>query len=194
MERFVETAAKSSPRSNRALLIGGCGIAIMLLAVRAAFMPTGKGWSDADVVATLLVLAGLIELAAGAAREKGRALAMLAGGVSLIAGVLLAAEPGAPLVRVTYLIIAWLGGRSFILFVSGLLSSGFVQGWTILSAATDLILAIMILTGLAAAAFPIAIFGPTSAVIGSFAGVLALSFVATGAYLAGVAFATRRQM
>lgn len=190
----MESAAKSSQKLSRALLIGGCGIAIMLLAVRAALMPAGKGWSDSDVVATLLVLAGLIELAAGAAREKGRALAMLAGGVSLVAGVLLAAEPGAQLVRVTYLIIAWLGGRSFILFVSGLLSNGFVQGWTILSAATDLILAIMILTGLAAAAFPIAIFGPTSAVIGSFAGVLALSFVATGAYLVGVAFAIRRRM
>jgi hypothetical protein len=188
----VETAAKSSPRSNRALLIGGCGIAILLLAARAALMPTGKGWSDADVVATLLVLAGLIELAAGAVREKGRVLAMSAGGISLIAGVLLAAEPGAPLVRVTYLVIAWLGVRSFILFVSGLISNGFVQGWTILSAATDLILAIMILTGLAAAAFPIAIFGPTSAVIGSFAGVLALSFVATGAYLVGVAISIRR--
>jgi len=107
--------------------------------------------------------------------------------------VLIAAEPGASLVRVTYLIIAWLGVRSFILFVSGLLSNGFIQGWTILSAVTDLILAVMILTGLAAAAFPIAIFGPTSAVIGSFTGVLALSFMATGAYLVGVAFAIQRQ-
>ena len=189
----METAVKSSPKSNRALLIGGCGIAILLLAVRAALMPTGKGWSDADLVATLLVLVGLIELAAGAARKKGMALAMSAGGMSLIAGVLIAAEPGASLVRVTYLIIAWLGVRSFILFVSGLLSNGFIQGWTILSAVTDLILAVMILTGLAAAAFPIAIFGPTSAVIGSFTGVLALSFVATGAYLVGVAFAIQRQ-
>jgi uncharacterized membrane protein HdeD (DUF308 family) len=83
---------------------------------------------DADVVATLLVLVGIIELGAGAAREEGKGLAMLAAGISLLAGVLLAAEPGASLVRVTYLIIAWLVLRSVILFGAGLLANGFVQG------------------------------------------------------------------
>lgn len=190
----METVLNTSRRSNRALLIGGCGIAIIVLAIRAAIMPTGKGWSNGDLVATLLVLVGLIELAAGAARAKGKWLAMLAGGVTLLAGVLLAAEPSAPLVRVSYLIIAWLGIRSFILFSAGLLANGFVQGWTILSAATDLILAIMVLTGLAAAAVPMVIFGPTTEVIGSFTLVLALSFVATGAYLLGVAYAIQRRI
>lgn len=194
MERPVETVLKPSRKSNRPLLIGACGVVVMLLAVRAAIMPTGKGWSNADVVATLLVLVGLIELAAGAAREEGKLPAMFAGAISLIAGILLAAEPGASLVRVTYLIIAWLGIRSIILFGAGLLANGFVQGWTILSAATDLVLAIMVLTGLAAAAVPIILFGPTSAVIGSFTLVLAISFAATGAYLLGVAYALKRHI
>ncbi|MCF2514528.1 hypothetical protein LVY65_05535 [Sphingomonas sp. G124] len=194
MEEPVETVLKPTQRSNRALFIGGGGVAIILLAARAAFMPTDKGWSDADLVATLLVFAGLIELAAGAARDKAKVLAMLAGAISLTAGLMLAAEPSASLVRVTYLIIAWLGLRSLVLFSSGLLANGFVQGWTILSAATDLILAIMILTGLAAAAAPIAFFGPTTAVISSFVWVLALSFVATGTYLIGVAYAVQRRL
>lgn len=185
----MATVLEMPPSRTRALMIGVAGVAIILLSFGAALLPSADGWAGSQVVGALLVSAGLIEVAAGGLRKSGKLFAMLAGTVTVVAGSLLAIEPAATLVRATYVIIGWLGLRSIILGGSGMRVGGTIRAWTLLSAATDLILAATVLTGLSAAALTIALFGPTSAVVASFAWILALSFVVTGSYLVGIASA-----
>jgi hypothetical protein len=94
-------------------------------------------------------------------------------------------------VPAVYVIIGWLGVRSLVLAASGLLARRSLRAWTLLSAATDFVLALIVLIGLSAATFAVALFGPTPLVISSFAWVLALSFVVTGTYLLEVASTER---
>jgi hypothetical protein len=62
-----------------------------------------------------------------------------------------------------------------------------VRVWTILAAATDLSLSAILYIGLSASSITILFFGLTGEIVGSFAWVVALSFVATGMLLLEVA-------
>ena len=62
-----------------------------------------------------------------------------------------------------------------------------LAGWFSLAAATDFLLAVLLLTGLPVALVVAGLFGPTSEIVATFAWILAISFVATGAMLIAVA-------
>ena len=63
--------------------------------------------------------------------------------------------------------------------------------WTLLSAAMDLALAVVLLMGLSIASLVVTLFGPTEPVVAGFAWIFALSFVVTGAMLLEIASCER---
>lgn len=177
----------------RPALIGSAGLAIMLLSAGAALVASGNGWSGSRIVAALLVVAGLLEMAAGALRRDCLVVAILAGAATALAGIAFTMEPATTFVPAVYLIIGWLGTRGLILLPLGLQSHGPVRTWILMSAATDFLLGVIVMVGLSAATLSIALFGPTPPVVDSFAWILAMSFIVTGIYLLKVANSERAE-
>ena len=81
--------------------------------------------------------------------------------------------------------------RSVILRSKAAASTGRCGRWTSIAAATDFLLALVLLVGLSLSSVVVLLFGPTPAIVASFAWVLALSFVATGLLLLEVASCER---
>ena len=170
----------------RARGIRVAGIAIILLSAGAALLPTEKGVSS-DVIGALLIAAGLIELVAGSLRREVRGLAMAAGAVTALAGLLFVINPETHFFPSVTPVIAWLVIRSVILAIAATRTSGSVRTWIALSAGMDLLLAVLLVTGLSIATIIVSLFGPTAPLIASFAWVLAASFVVNGLLLLEVA-------
>lgn len=105
-----------SPTSgrNRARGLRAAGVAIILLGVGAALLPAGKSISS-DLIGGLLVAAGLIEIVAGSLRREARILAMAAGGVTAVAGLLFVLNPTTHFFPMVTPVIAWLIVRGVIL-------------------------------------------------------------------------------
>lgn len=162
------------------------GIVVILLAAGAALLPVDKGISS-DMIGGLLVAAGVIELVAGSLRTQVRELAMAAGGVTVLAGLLFVINPETQFFPTVLPIVGWLLIRCLILGLASSRSGGSVRTWTALSAGMDLALAVLLLTGLSIAAVVVSLFGPTPPLIASFAWVLAASFVVNGLMLLEVA-------
>ena len=178
----------SAPLSDRARARGirVAGIAIILLSAGAALLPAGKAISS-DMIGGLLISAGLIEAVAGSLRHEVRALAMAAGGVTALAGLLFIVNPETHFFPSVAPVIAWLLLRSVILAVSATESTGSVRMWTGISATVDVLLAILLITGLSVSTLVISVFGPTPEMVASFAWVVAASFIANGLLLLEVA-------
>jgi hypothetical protein len=170
----------------RARGIRVAGIAIILLSAGAALLPTEKGVSS-DVIGALLIAAGLIELVAGSLRREVRGLAMAAGAVTALAGLLFVINPETHFFPSVTPVIAWLVIRCVILAIAATRTSGSVRTWIALSAGSDLLLAVLLVTGLSIATIIVSLFGPTAPLIASFAWVLAASFVINGLLLLEVA-------
>jgi hypothetical protein len=170
----------------RARGIRVAGIAIILLSAGAALLPAGKAISS-DMIGGLLISAGLIEAVAGSLRHEVRALAMAAGGVTALAGLLFIVNPETHFFPSVAPVIAWLLLRSVILAVSATESTGSVRMWTGISATVDVLLAILLITGLSVSTLVISVFGPTPEMVASFAWVVAASFIANGLLLLEVA-------
>ena len=177
-----------APLSDRARARGirVAGIAIILLSAGAVFLPAGKRISP-DMIGGLLISAGLIEAVAGSLRHEVRTLAMAAGGVTTLAGLLFLVNPETHFFPSVAPVIAWLILRSLILAVSSVESAGSVRMWTAISATVDLLLAILLIAGLSVSTLVISVFGPTPELVASFAWVVAASFVANGLLLLEVA-------
>ena len=111
---------------TRARGIRVAGFAIILLGVGAALLPVDKGIS-ADVIGALLVAAGLIEVVAGSLRTQVRTLAMGAGGVTVLAGLLFVINPETQFFPTVWPIVGWLLLRSLILGYSSTHSRGSVR-------------------------------------------------------------------
>lgn len=173
-------ANRSSDLASRGHWIAAAGWTIILLSAGAALLPLLDPGPAALVIGGLLVLAGLAEWFAGTLRHETRRLAMAAGAVTALAGVLFATDPATGFLPTLYIILGWLALRSLILFIASRLEKGSVKRWTLLSAATDLVLAVVLLVGLSIATLVVALFGPTPPMIASFAWFLALSFVVSG--------------
>ena len=171
----------------RPILIGGAGAAVLLLSVGAAFLSKENGWAGSGQVAGLLLGAGLLEISAGTLRTHNRLLAVLSGGATSMAGLLLLAAPVEQFVPTIYVLIGWLVTRGVLLTIAGLAARGTLRIWTFVSAAMDSALGGILLASLSAMTFPIWLFGPTPEMTMSFCAVLALSFVVSGAYLIEVA-------
>jgi hypothetical protein len=187
----VETVDQMD-RSNgfRPRLMSIAGVVMIVLGAAAALMPLEKGLSAA-IVGALLLAAGLIEIAAGSLRRDTRDLAMLAGGVTVLAGLLFLYDQQSRFFPVVNIVTGWLALRSVILAVKSRRVRGSVRTWTTIAAATDFLLALVLLVGLSLSSVVVLLFGPTPAIVATFAWILALSFVATGLLLLEVASCER---
>ena len=172
--------SSSGPSSlARARGLRVAGFAIILLSAGAVLLPAGKGLSS-DVIGALLIAAGLIETVAGSLRREARPAAMAAGIVTTLAGLLFEINPQTHFFPTVVPIIAWLLVRSLILVIGSRESEGSVRTWTALSAGMDFLLAVLLIAGLSISTLIISLFGPTEALVASFAWVLAASFVVNG--------------
>jgi uncharacterized membrane protein HdeD (DUF308 family) len=163
---------------------------MIVLSAGAALLPVEKGISTA-VIGALLLIAGVIEVGAGSLRRDTRDLAMLAGGVTILAGLLFLLNQGSRFFPIVNIVIGWLALRSVILAIKSRRVEDSVRTWTSIAAATDFVLALVLLVGLSLSSVVVLLFGPTPAVVASFAWIVALSFVATGLLLLEVASCER---
>ncbi|HET9356261.1 MAG TPA: hypothetical protein VFO42_08875 [Sphingomicrobium sp.] len=184
--------SERSDLASRAKWIAGAGWLILLLSAGAALLPMFERRGGAMVIGGLLAAAGLLEIFAGSLRHEARKLAMLTGALTVLAGVLFATGPATrfflPAITV---VMGWLVVRAVLLMLTSRLTGGGVRRWTVISAATDLLLALVLLVGLQIAALVVALIGATAPLVASFAWILALSFVATGLMLLEVASCAR---
>lgn len=182
------SAARSSLIRARGTYVAG--IAIILLSAGAALLPAEQGISS-DVIGVLLLAAGLIELVAGSLRRETRILAMTAGGVTAAAGLLFVIDQQARFIPTVNIIIAWLVLRSIALAIASQHTGGSVRRWTLIAAATDFLLGVVLLIGLSLATLVILLFGPTPAIVATFSWIIALSLVATGLLMLEIASCER---
>lgn len=168
-------------------IIRVAGFLILLLAVVAAFLPAEPKMPGRLVVGGLLLAAGVIELAATAARRIHKPSAAIAGAATVLAGIRLVADPNAGFFPVLNMVILWLVVRAAALAFAASRCRPPLQGWFILTAATDFLLAVMLLAGLPVALVVAGLFGPTSEIVDTFSWILAASFVATGTFLIAAA-------
>ena len=173
----------------RARALRVAGVAIMLLGVGSALLPAGKTIPSA-IIGGLLIATGLIEMVAGSLRQSVRVMAMAAGGVTALAGLLFVINPETHFSPTVTPIIAWLLLRSLILAASATETAGSVRRWTALSAGMDFLLAVLLIAGLSISTIVVSIFGPTRELVATFAWVLAASFVVNGLLLLEVASCT----
>jgi uncharacterized membrane protein HdeD (DUF308 family) len=188
----VSTPAPTANGANRANWIAAAGWLILLLATGSALLPAVGPANGALIIGMLLVAAGLAEAFAGSLRHETRKLAMLAGIVTALAGLLFATEGRTGFLSTLSIIAIWLALRGIILGIAATLEHGSVRVWTGLSAAMDLALAMILIVGLSIASLVVMLFGATPRLIASFAWVLALSFVLNGLMLLEVASIARR--
>ena len=188
----MATSHSTDDSSNkRARWIAVAGWVIILLSAGAALLPLIDRLSGVKVVGVLLVAAGLVEIFAATLRNETKALAMAAGGVSAVAGLMFLTNPVNHFLPLITIVTGWLLVRSLILFVTSRQVRGSVRTWLTLSAATDLVLGVVLLAGLSIATLVVMLFGPTPGLVASFAWVLALSFVVTGTLLLEIASCER---
>ena len=171
---------------TRARSLRIAAIVIILLGAGAALLPAGKTTPSA-MIGGLLVAAGLTETVAGSLRRQVRGLAMTAGVVTASSGLLFVLNPETHFFPTVWPIIGWLVARSAILAAEAIETRGSVRTWTALSAGLDLLLAILLITGLSVSTIVVSVFGPTRELVAAFAWVLAASFVVNGLMLLEVA-------
>ena len=184
--------SERSDLASRAKWIGGAGWLIFLLSAGAAALPLFERRGGALVIGSLLVAGGIIEILAGSLRHEARKLAMLTGALTVVAGLLFATGPATRffLPAIT-IVMGWLLVRALLLALTSRMTGGGVRRWTLIAAATDFLLALVLLVGLQIAALVVAVLGATAPLVASFSWILALSFVATGLMLLEVASCAR---
>jgi hypothetical protein len=182
-----DSGAGAVERRVNTAWISRAGVLIVLLSAGAALLPLGKGIPDSLVVGGMLLAGGIVELLASTQRTETKSLGMLTGGVTVLAGLLFLTNGNARFLPTVNLVIGWLVLRCIILAIAGQRSHGSIRRWTIIAAGTDFLLALVLLAGLTATTFVVTLFGPTPALVATFAWVLALSFIATGLLLLEVA-------
>jgi uncharacterized membrane protein HdeD (DUF308 family) len=168
-------------------ILYGTGVLIILLAGGAALLPLARELPAREVVGWLLLVAGVIELASLPARRMHRPSAAIAAGITAVAGLRLLLDSSANFFAVLNLVILWLIVRSAALGFAAWRARDALQSWLILAGAVDFLLAIGLLAGMPITYLVVGLFGPTAQIVGTFAWVLAISFVATGALLIAAA-------
>ncbi|MEO6580143.1 MAG: hypothetical protein ABIN83_03200 [Sphingomicrobium sp.] len=169
--------------ASRSRWIAAAGWFILLLSAGSALLPLyGKAHSSM-IIGTLLITAGLTEIFAGSLRNETRGLAMSAGLVTTFAGILFLVGTATHFLSTLSIVAGWLFVRSILLLLSTRLVGASVRMWTAISAATDLLLALILAVGLSIATLVVSLFGATPPMIASFAWILAASFIATGMLL-----------
>lgn len=172
---------------NQEKLISLMGWLVLALAAGAAFLPLIGPTQGAITIGTMLTCAGLAEIVAGARRYETRKLAILAGAITTVAGLLFATDQATHFLSGLVIIAGWLFSRSLVLGVACFLEHGAVRRWTGIAAATDFLLALVTCVGFSISSLVVTLFGATPPLIASFAWLLAISFVATAMLLLQVA-------
>ena len=183
----------SDSRANAARWIATAGWAIILLAAGAAALPLISSAQGALVIGAMLILAGLVEASAALLRRQTRKLALLAGAITVVAGLLFSADQATKFAPALIIVAAWLFLRGATLAIASALEYGSVRLWVGLAAVADLFLAFLLAIGLSASLLVISLFGATEPMVARFAWILAISFVATGLMLLEVASCARRE-
>ena len=168
-------------------VIRTAGILIILLAMGSALLPLERGLPGRLVVGYLLLGAGIVELLAAMARRIHKPSAAIAGAATALAGVRLVLDPEAGFFPVLNMVILWLVVRAAALAFAASRCRPPLRNWFAVAAATDFLLAVLLLAGLPIALIVAGLFGPTGEITATFAWVLALSFIATGSLLIAAA-------
>lgn len=182
VSNFIDSKNAFFARRTRA-----AGWFIVALAAGAGMLPLVQPSHGAGIISVLLIWAGIAEIAAGAMRHQTRKLAIFAGVVTAIAGVLFFTDVAAQFLPSVIIIMGWLFLRSLVLVAASILEGGTVRLWTGLSAATDFVLALSLAIGLSISTLIVSLFGATPELIASFSWLLAISFMVTGVLLLEVA-------
>lgn len=181
-------------QAGRARLIGAAGWLILLLAAGAAVLPLVSRAHGAATIGTMMTLAGVSEVVAGMRRFETRKLAMLAGAVTVAAGLMfLLGDHGAKFLPSLVIVAGWLFLRSLVLGAACFLEHGSVRRWTGIAAATDFALGLITAIGISISSLVVTLFGASTPLIASFAWILAISFVATSMLLLEVAACAREE-
>ena len=181
----------TSALPERAKFIATAGWFILLLSAGSALLPLYGKTHSSVIIGTLLVLGGATELIAGRIRHRARRLSMLAGALTVLAGILFVAESSTHFLSTLSIVAGWLFSRSLVLMLAARVESGSVRTWTGIAALTDLVLALILAVGLSIATLVVSLFGATSPMIASFAWVLAASFIATAMFMLEIAACAR---
>ena len=134
-----------------------------------------------------LKLAGIAETIAGSRRYQTRKLTMLAGIITILAGLFFLTEEAVHLLPALVIIAGWLFLRSLVLGAAFVLEKRTIKRWTGIAAATDFALAVITAAGFSIATLVIMLFATHEPFIASFAWLLAISFIGTGLLLLEVA-------
>lgn len=177
----TDTVERLQRRRYQAILAAGW--LIVLLGAGAALLPLLERTSGARLMGGILLAAGVAELLVGILRGEARVASMLAGGVTMLAGILFLLRPETSFLPTLYVITAWLLLRSLAVASAAFRARGSTRRWSLISALTDVLLGLLLLAGLSIATLIVTLFGPTPPVIASFAWLLALSLLTTGLYL-----------
>ena len=166
--------------TNRARLIGVAGMIIVLISAGVALLPVANPVGGSVIVGSLLLLAGIAEIFAGALRSRARMTSIAAGFATSIAGCMFLFYTIQHFFSMVYILIAWLAARAVMLLLSAEHSEGSARLWLFASAATDLFIALALLEGLSISSLTVALFGPTPQIALGFSWVVALSLVVNG--------------
>ena len=166
--------------SSRQLIIRAAGLLIFLLAFACVLLPSFEDFPARRVIGTLLIVGGVIEMVAVAARRTHHISAGIAAGATVLAGLRLELDPSANFFEVLNMVILWLVVRAAALLLSARKSRRPLKGWVYLTAAVDFLLGILLLAGLPIALIVYGLFGPTPRIVATFAWVFAASFIASG--------------
>ena len=177
----------SANGASRARRIAAAGWFIILLSAATAILPLVGPGHAAAIIGASMVLAGVSEIVAGTMRHETRRLVMLAGAITIVAGLLFATDPATGFLPTLVIVMGWLLLRGLVLGAACVLERGSVRKWTGLAAVTDIILALALAIGLTISTLVVTLFGATPPLIASFAWVLAISFGASGTLLLVVA-------
>ena len=163
------------------------GIALILLGAGAVALPLLDRLAGNQLVGKLLFAAGLVEIAAATQRHETKLLAMLAGAATTLAGLMFILNPVAHFLPSITIVTVWLLVRSVILAFTTTRAHGSVRMWLAISAGTDFALGLLLLVGLSISTLIVMLFGPTPALVASFAWIFAISFGVTGGLLLEIA-------
>jgi uncharacterized membrane protein HdeD (DUF308 family) len=164
----------------------------MILSAGSALLPVVDRDAGVMAIGSMLFVVGLVEVFAGILRRQAKGLSILAGTVTILAGLLFVFNPVGHSLPIALIITGWLIARSAIILLTGLRSAGAIKTWTLFSAAMDFLLAVLLLMHLSISSLVIALFGPTTPIVAGFAWIFALSFVVTGAMLLMIARCERQ--
>ena len=176
----------SNPSHEPAVDAGRWGLAAgcltMALAVAAALLPVVDWGPTARVVGWLLFLARLAQMAFGARRERSVRLTLIVSGLlTAAAGLAFIANPLAPYFPVANVVTLWLLVRgAWVLGRATLIKVPRSPFWLGASGAMDLVLGLLLASGLPVALLVVGMFGPTPAIVARFSLVLAASLLVTG--------------